>query len=126
MTYHDINSTLSDKNIVLPLENKSNKLLTDKINSYNYVTFPNINYTTTDFIVYSVSTNEGIGLNSYTMVNIFDTFYLDWNNGNIITSDTITHILNTDSDTYTVLNGLVSEPIRNIINSDDFIRTFSV
>jgi hypothetical protein len=124
MSYYNASIISIDNSVVLPVENKSQKLLTDRVNTYHYAPFPNINFTNTDFKVFTTSTDDTIHLNEYKVINIFDTFYLDWENKNIITSDAITHIVNTEVSDYKLLATEYGEDLIEHVISDDYNRTF--
>jgi hypothetical protein len=125
--YNNKSDLSSDTSIIYAIENQTIKLLTDKLNNYNYQNNSAINIQSTDFHLYSITSNEGIGINNYNIVNVFDTFYMDWDNRTIITSDTITHVINTDSRDISGYNILTNKFAINYIEKQttDYNRVFS-
>jgi len=79
--------------MLAPVINQEQLLLSDKINGYNVIA--DNTYSDSDqTYIYKLSSSNKTYINSNSIVYVFDTFYLDWDNSSIITSDTITHILN--------------------------------
>lgn len=124
MSYYNATVISIDNSTILPVENTSQRLLTDKVNTYHYQPFPNINFTTEEFKVFTTSTDDTIHLNEYKVVNIFNTFYMDWESRTVVTSDTITHIVNTEVTDYKLLATEYGIDLIEHVISDDYNRTF--
>jgi hypothetical protein len=128
-TQYDLNAVEVDNIITLaPIKNENDILLSEKINTYNYNITDTIDYTK-NFKVFLTSSDLAIKLDTYPIKSVYKTFYLDWVNSNIITSDTITHIINSiDTSSLTDGEKIITTPfglnMKDYIISDNYLRVF--
>lgn len=125
----DINAVeVDDVLTVAPIKNETNVLLANQIEAYNYKISDIIDFNQ-QFKIFETSNDLQIKLNNYIIRNIYKTFFLDWPNKTIITSDTITHIFN-NIDTSSLVSGesIIATPfginMSDYIISDNYLRVF--
>jgi hypothetical protein len=124
LVYNDPDSLVQLPGMIVPVENCNNRLLGDKITAYNCGDQPNLNTKESIIIFYQTSSNTFF-LNNVPIHNVFNTFFLDWDTGTIITSDTITHIITNDLSDNPDISLLAAETISGIrYITDDYKRLF--
>lgn len=135
---YDYKNLNVDQNIIRPVDNLIQKLLSNNITSYKYDY--NSTLSNSDFIIFTLSSSDVVYINNIAIRNVFKTFFLDGSTNTVITSDTITNIVNyeffgtdinsTFNKTITSLTGTdifgIGVNVNDIdtILSDDFGRAF--
>lgn len=118
--------TAYNESVLSPIENDENKVL-NLSNQYRYSEFGGINIYGNFYLWKDSSTGE-ILLDDFKITNVYNTFFLDYSTDTLITSDTITHIFNENTDDIQVYEKFIISRFDDndipIIISDSYNRLF--